>query len=53
MEFSTSNRGNHQTLTTTWKAANVAPGIYLCRIVIKDASGRVILSQKKKVALIR
>ncbi|MCD4812678.1 T9SS type A sorting domain-containing protein [bacterium] len=47
------NGGTGQTLSTAWNAVNVAPGIYFCRIVITDGSGKVILNQKKKVALIR
>lgn len=47
------NGGTGQTLSTTWQAAGVAPGIYIVRIVITDSSGRVILSQKKKVALVK
>ncbi|MEW6517016.1 MAG: T9SS type A sorting domain-containing protein [candidate division FCPU426 bacterium] len=42
-----------QTLTTAWEAAGVAPGIYLCRIKITDANGRVLLDQRKKVAIVR
>ncbi|MEW6517145.1 MAG: FG-GAP-like repeat-containing protein [candidate division FCPU426 bacterium] len=49
----TVNGGAGQTLATVWQAANVAPGIYLCRIKITDAEGKVVLDQKKKVALIR
>lgn len=45
--------GAGQTLTTVWDAANVAPGIYLCRVKITDSQGQVVLDQKKKVALIR
>jgi hypothetical protein len=47
------NGGMGQTLTAAWEAANVAPGVYLCRLVITGADGRVILDQKKKVALIK
>lgn len=36
-----------------WQASGVAPGIYLCRVVITDAEGRVVLNQSKKVAVIR
>jgi len=45
--------GPGQTLTTAWEAAGVAPGIYLCRIVITDGSGKEILNIKKKAALVR
>ncbi|MEW6516789.1 MAG: FG-GAP-like repeat-containing protein [candidate division FCPU426 bacterium] len=44
--------GAGQTLTTTWEAAGVAPGIYICRIRITDSAGKVVLEQRKKVALI-
>lgn len=47
------NGGTGQTLTTAWDAAGIAPGIYLCRIQITDAEGRVVVDQKKKVALIK
>ncbi|MCD4814526.1 T9SS type A sorting domain-containing protein [bacterium] len=47
------NGGTGQTLSTAWNAVDVAPGIYFCRIVITDGSGKVILNQKKKVALIK
>jgi hypothetical protein len=47
------NGGAGQTLSTAWNAVDVAPGIYFCRIVITDGSGKVILYQKKKVALIK
>jgi hypothetical protein len=36
-----------------WQASGAAPGVYLCRIVITDANGQVVLSQSKKVALIK
>ena len=45
--------GAGQTLSTTWEAAGVAPGIYVARIVITDATGKVVLEQKNKVALIK
>ncbi len=41
------------TFTTAWQAAGVAPGVYLCRIKITNAAGKVVLNQTKKVALIR
>ena len=44
--------GGGQTLVTSWQAAGVVPGVYLARIVITDASGKVMLSKQKKVALI-
>jgi len=47
------NGGAGQTMTTAWNAPAVAPGIYVCRIKITDASGRVLLDQKKRVALIK
>ncbi len=47
------NGGAGQTLTTAWDAANVAPGIYLCRIKITDVNGKIILDQKKKIALLK
>lgn len=47
------NGGTGQTLRTAWDAVDVAPGVYLCRIVITDGSGQVILNEKKKVALIQ
>lgn len=47
------NGGTGQTLTTSWDAAGVAPGIYLCRVQVTDADGRVVVDQKKKVALIK
>ncbi len=46
-------QGTGQTLTTSWQAAGVAPGVYLCRVVITDAEGKIVLSQTKKVALIQ
>ncbi|MEW6516372.1 MAG: hypothetical protein AB1439_05635 [candidate division FCPU426 bacterium] len=45
--------GAGQTLTTIWDAAGIAPGIYLCRIQVTDAAGRVVVDQKKKVAIIK
>jgi hypothetical protein len=45
--------GQGQTLRTQWDALDIAPGIYLARIVITDGSGKVVLSEKKKIALIR
>ncbi len=45
--------GGTQTFTTAWEAAGVAPGIYFCRIVATDASGKEVLNVKKKVALVR
>lgn len=47
------NGGAGQTLVTSWQATGVAPGVYLCRVVITDAEGRVVLDEKKKVAIIR
>jgi hypothetical protein len=45
--------GQGQTLSTTWEAMGVAPGIYICRIVVTDSGGKEILRLMKKVALIR
>ncbi len=45
--------GSAQTFTTAWEAAGVAPGIYFCRIVATDASGKEVLNVKKKVALVK
>jgi len=45
--------GLGQTLTTAWEAAGVAPGIYLCRIVITDRSGKEVTNLKKKVPRVR
>ena len=45
--------GAGQTLRTAWQAAEVAPGVYICQIVIRDSSGRTILSEKKKVVIIK
>ncbi|MEW6516369.1 MAG: FG-GAP-like repeat-containing protein [candidate division FCPU426 bacterium] len=49
----TVNGGTGQTLRTAWDAVNVAPGVYLCRIVITDAGGQVLMKEKKKVAIIK
>lgn len=48
-----SDAGSGQTLTLAWKTAGLAPGIYICRVVVKDASGHEIVRQVKKVAVIR
>jgi Secretion system C-terminal sorting domain len=45
--------GQGQTLCTQWDALDIAPGIYLARIVITDGSGKVVLDKKKKIALIK
>ncbi|MCD4812675.1 SBBP repeat-containing protein [bacterium] len=47
------NAGTGQTLRTAWDAVDVAPGIYFCRIVITDGSGKEMFRQMKKVALIK
>lgn len=47
------NGGTGQTLTSIWEAAQVAPGIYFCRIVATDAGGKEVLNVKKKIALVR
>lgn len=47
------NGGVGQTLSTVWNAIDVAPGIYIAWIRITDSAERVVLDQKKKVALIR
>jgi parallel beta-helix repeat protein len=45
--------GGGQTLTTSWQAAGVAPGVYLCQIIIRDGTGQIAMNYKRKVALIR
>ncbi|MCD4812665.1 T9SS type A sorting domain-containing protein [bacterium] len=45
--------GTGQTLSTAWNAVDVAPGIYFCRIVITDNSGKQVFKIMKKVALIK
>ncbi|MBN1596380.1 T9SS type A sorting domain-containing protein, partial [candidate division FCPU426 bacterium] len=45
--------GDGQIITTTWDAAGVAPGVYFCRIMIKNEQGRIILDQTRKVALVK
>ncbi len=45
--------GSAQTFTTAWQAAGVAPGVYFCRIVATDVSGKEVLNVKKKVALVK
>jgi hypothetical protein len=47
------NGGSGQTVVTAWEAAGVAPGIYLARITVKNAEGQMVISQTKKVVLIR
>jgi hypothetical protein len=38
---------------TVWEAAGVAPGVYFCRVVVTDSTGRELLNVKKKVALVK
>ncbi len=45
--------GAGQTLTSVWDAVSVAPGVYFCRIVATDVSGKEVLNVKKKVALVK
>ncbi|MCD4812659.1 cellulase family glycosylhydrolase [bacterium] len=45
--------GSGQTVVTQWHTTDLAPSIYFSRIVITDASGKVILKQMKKVAIIK
>ncbi|MEW6516823.1 MAG: hypothetical protein AB1439_07970 [candidate division FCPU426 bacterium] len=40
-------------IITTWEAAGVAPGVYLCRILVKSLDGEILIDRKHKVALIR
>jgi hypothetical protein len=42
-----------QDVFTVWNAVNVAPGIYLSRLVVRDMQGKVIINQRKKVAIIK
>jgi len=45
--------GAGQVLRTVWNASDCAPGVYLARVQIKDARGGEILSEVKKVALLK
>jgi hypothetical protein len=45
--------GPGRTVTTCWDSAGVAPGIYFCRLRVTDPSGRELLSQTLKVALLK
>ncbi len=48
-----SDGGGGRTVSTVWAAQDVAPGIYFCIIKVTDMHGKIILEQKKKVALVR
>jgi hypothetical protein len=45
--------GTGRILSTAWEAAGVAPGVYLVHVVITDGSGKVIVNETKKVALVK
>ncbi|MEW6516368.1 MAG: T9SS type A sorting domain-containing protein [candidate division FCPU426 bacterium] len=45
--------GRGQTMTLLWNCSDQAPGVYLARIRILDANGRIVFSETKKVAIIR
>jgi hypothetical protein len=45
--------GGGQTLRTQWDALDIAPGIYICRIIIRDAGGNVFFKEMKKIALVK
>jgi 5-hydroxyisourate hydrolase-like protein (transthyretin family) len=49
----TKNGGDGQNATTIWEASHVAPGIYLCKVVITDANGERVTRSIKKIALIK
>ncbi|MEW6516374.1 MAG: T9SS type A sorting domain-containing protein [candidate division FCPU426 bacterium] len=42
-----------QVLTMVWNAAQVAPGIYFCRLVVTNDQGLQVVNQVKKVAIIK
>lgn len=46
-------QGTGQTLITAWNADGIAPGIYLCRVVITDGEGNEVLNQTNKVAVVK
>jgi hypothetical protein len=45
--------GAGATLTTVWNTGPAAPGIYLARILVTDESGKVLIKENRKVALLR
>jgi hypothetical protein len=45
--------GSGQTLIARWDCSQAAAGVYIARIVIRDASGELVLKQIKKVAVVR
>ena len=38
---------------TVWEAAGAAPGVYFCRVVVTDSTGREVIKTMKKIALVR
>ncbi len=42
-----------EVLTMVWNSAQVAPGIYFCRLVVTDSKGIQVVNQVKKVAIVK
>jgi hypothetical protein len=45
--------GTGEGLSLVWDCKTIAPGIYFCRVMAADMSGRLVLDKKMKVAVVR